>query len=313
MRYEDIVKGVIAGTIEIDDCGHVCNDLKAELIRRYEHTLEYANGAGDGTWDKDGRDPDKDWDADMRAHYQRMLDFESSDEWGIGFHDENYCFGCGERLSLVLSEDKTKLQPRRYWGGNDHVILPEDHRCEFADRDCETGVITVKKTLVFTNFFRCDDAPEAEQYHDEWSLNCLRGRHNITRFKNEKQNIAYGQHHVGSIGVYVHPEKQSIILASPYLGEYKAEQMDLTDEEWDALDWDELNTIEGHKLVGHSICCDVWRWEAGCKDQLGPLYDELVETSRDRVEVDVEPGEYKFTHYWMGREDVDVVARFEKV
>jgi hypothetical protein len=132
-------------------------------------------------------------------------------------------------------------------------------------------------------------------------------------YKMREQNIAYGQYCNGSIGVYVHPEKQSIILASPYLGEMKAERMDLTDEEWDALDWDELNTIEGHKLVGHSICCDVWRWEAGCKDQLGQLYDELVADSRDRVEVDVEPGEYKFTHYWMSREDVDVVARFEKV
>ena len=101
---------------------------------------------------------------------------------------------------------------------------------------------------------------------------------------------------------------------SPYIGERKAEE--LTEKEYDALtdaDWDKLNMVEGHKLVGE-ISTTVWRWEGADKDHLGDSYQKTLDANHvaDPVLVDVVNGKWKFTHYYRSNEHSDdVYARLQ--
>ncbi len=302
MKFREVAERVKSGEITLDECGHRTNATVERFVERYEQTLANSNGASDGKWNMDRRNGVKtieEVNADMRDFYKRRLDNDCEDEKTsycsfscLG--DGEYCFGCGEQLQWVLSGNKLML--KQYFDGNDLAIAPE---CEYAVIKPFTGSIQIQSRMIFANFFPGEDEPEGKRYSDEWSLNCLHGRKNIMDFKSKNLNVAYGQMGNMSIGIFVHPSKESIIIGDQNVGEHRSEGM--TDAEWEASDFDELSVIEDHKLIGR-IGLDVWRWEATDVKTLGDNYQQVLDNFRERcqevVEVDAAHGTWDFEHFY---------------
>ena len=327
MKTSEICQGVIDGTIEIDCCGHRCNDPKPRLVDWFNHTTEYANGKGDGGWNKEGRDDGKtveERDADMRAHYQRELDNEPGPDDPLSFMQmEIYCFSCGRTMKLVPRGNKLELRhwfdpeaPSERWGKGAHAV--DEGRCAYEDEPPYGGEIEIKSSLVVGNFFvgLKDDCPEEEKYGHKYDLNCHRGQASISQWKRENQKIAYGQMTNTSIGIFVNDEGTSVIIGPAYLADTRAD--DLSEEEYDALtdeDWERLRTLEGHKQVGE-VSLSVWRWEASDKDNLGEHYQATLdaEHAENPVDIKVVPGTWRYTHYFAtGKHSDEIYARLEKV
>jgi len=324
MRYQDIGEKVRSGELPLDCCGHSINDSKERFLEHLDDQIANAAGAHDGKWNYDSRRDEKtpeEVDAGMRDFYQRMLDYdvEEGESLCICVH-EQYCFGCGDRFKWVYDGDCLRL---RYVYG-DVEILPKDHRCEYENPVPFTAELRVASRLIFANWFDFPDHTDEDEYKPHWSLNCLQGRHNITKFK-AAQNILYGQTTNSSFSVYINPERTSIIIASPYIGEQRAEKMaeeqNLTDEQYDALDWDELNTIDGHTKIGDEyVSMDVWRWEATDLATLGDEKYRLLKNGdgnrypKDTIELDVQHGIWQMEHFFDvirhgAREDDGTYAR----
>jgi hypothetical protein len=139
------------------------------------------------------------------------------------------------------------------------------------------------------------DCPKEEEHTQKWSLNHSAGIVNITKYKSEKQNIAYGQMGNMSVGIFAHPNKKSIIVGNAYQNE--------TDEE-NKIDY----VINEHKFLGR-ISLDVWRWEATDFNTLGQeTYNKVLKENkkyRGMVEVEVEHGVWLFECYYETRTSVD--------
>lgn len=302
MRYEDIAIAIREGRITIDNCGHCIHGTTEAFLDKYQRTLEMANGKNDGNWDTSGKTLDKDWDADMRRHYQRILDWDSEENDGmIGFENEEYCSGCGHRLRYVY-DDGDRLELCHYFdnGHKRHI-----GRCKFETSSPFVGKIKIASKLVISNFFLgFRDAPEGKGHTHEFDLCCTSGRRNIGNYK-LTQNIAFGQMSNMSIGVYVHPNSKSIIIGDPYLYDHKIEELleDIEDEDEQDRIYEEnktntdLTTIEGHKLVG-TVCLDVWRFEATDLITIQPHLAEIQERGCEMVELDVPHGDWKFEHLY---------------
>jgi hypothetical protein len=298
MKFREICEHVKAGRWRLDFCGHRCNGNRRQFVEGYEEDVAYAAGANDGNWqpDKDGKRTQAEIDAGMREFYQRRLDVECQPgEMIYSFVcPEEYCFGCGKRLHWVVGKNRLRLQG--YWDRqkNDHVIAKG--RCPYAKPQPTTGVITVRSRLIFANFFpSIEDSDEKDKYTDDWSLNCLHGRANITRYKAE-HNIAYGQMGNMSCGVFVNDARTSIILGDPYIADRLME--DMGEAEQDAADYDALSVIEGHHLVG-KISLRVWRWEATDFETIKDSYQDMLGVQDDPpVELEVPHGSWEFVHYY---------------
>lgn len=287
MKMSEICQGVIDGTIEIDCCGHRCNDPKEKLLDWFSHTTEYANGNGD---------------ADTRACYQCELDNEPGPDQPLSlFQMENYCFSCGKRLKLIYRGGKLELRhwydpdaPNKRWGKGNHAI--QESQCEFENDPPYGGEIEIKSSLVIGCFFVGleDDCPEDEQYGDKYDLNCHGGRMARSKWKLENQKVAYGQMTNTSIGIYVNTEGTSVIIGPAWLDDTR---------------------IQDHELVG-TVSLSVWRWEASDKDNLGEHYQKTIDAEHvdNPVDIKVVPGTWKYTHYFRSGEHSDeIYARLEKV
>jgi len=297
MTYQEIMASVESGTIIVDNYGHSTNPLMERLMERYHRAIDYSKGAGDGTWASCTNNVDwttEEWNIKMRDHFQRQLDAEY--EIGEDMFDmpEIYCFHCANTMQWVFDGDRISL--RKYWDGDKHVITKG--RCILEFPTPMVTKITTGGHLVFTNFFRCDDSPEGKKYIPEYDLNSINGRRNIAEYKAKTHNIAYGQMSNMSVGVFINNSGDSIIIGNPYIGDYILEAM--TEEEYEKNKdrYEEFSIIDGHKLVG-TICLDVWRWEAGDRDSLGPLLKELESRGyTDIVRIECQPGEWEVTHYF---------------
>lgn len=296
MKFRDIMEKVKAKEISLDDRGHrLSSRTRDRLIAQYDRMVAFAGGAHDGKWTLHDREDGATTDARMRKHFARKLDKDSDEDDGVLFQcdDGEYCDGCGRTLRWVL--DGRQLTLRHYFDGDDFQMYPPEFRCRFAVPRPTRGRIKVAGTLIFANIFRhVEDCPPEEKYKQPWSLNHHLGRENITRYR-AGQNVAYGQMGNMSIGVFVHPDKKSIIVGDKYVADRRMEEM--TEGEADKADYEALSVIDGHRLVG-GVSLEVWRWEATDLNTLGESRYRKMKKEKNIVEVAVPHGEWEFIHYY---------------
>jgi hypothetical protein len=292
MNIRELCEKVRSEEITLNEAGHRTNCSRIELLKRYDDYLALAAGRNDGCWSQQAGETTEQVNAQMREHYQRILDMEIKQEDPLLLIDRDCCFGCGERLYWVLTGNQ--LQLRNFYDGNNFVNHPVDYVCPFQTPQPTRGEIKITSRLLFSNYFReIEDAPEGQRYDNEWSLNHLAGRKRITEYK-AAQNVAYGQMGNMSIGVYVNQAKTSIIIGPSY---HPAEMGDYdSDEEYEAAM--QVAVFPGYEKVGE-ICLAVWRWEATDLNTLGDAaYAALLDEGRDVVELDVPHGVWTFEHHY---------------
>lgn len=306
MRFQDLCEKIKSGEIKLDLFGHKPHG--PGLIEGYERTLVNANGAGDGKWSSSGASShgktEAEWDAQMRLHFQRKLDNEIAEgEMICWVCDNNPCGACAKRLYYILQGDTLRLCARFGATHKDPDII-ETSPCEYATPKITQGEIKIASNMVFANFFRSiEDHPEG--YQEEYNINYDIGIANVTKYKAER-NVAYGQMSNMSVGVFVHPEKKSIIIGDPYIADHRIDEIldpiedeAERDKKYEELDHSQFEDIDGHKLVG-TICCDVWRWEATDMLTVGEEVAKVraKEDWRDVIELEVPHGIWQFEHYF---------------
>jgi hypothetical protein len=290
----EIGRLVKSGEILFDTCGHDVRG-KEEFLRYYDDTVANGNGAKDGHWNKEGKMDGID-DARMREHFNRKLDWEIEFEESIDSDTDwkQVCRGCGDQLGLVYSEGRIALReyydPTANGVTGDFKSHPLDYRCAFERHATISGTINVDSPLIFANIFReFPDTPEGQKYKRGWDLSSRKGRSNITKHKSEVHNVAWGQMTNTSIGIYVHPDNNSVIIGEP------------SPEEQDDYEEGEDTAIEGHEFKG-DISLGVWRWEAA---PLSVVKDCLKEASKyhGHVQVEAKHGIWDFEHYYDPEDD----------
>lgn len=312
MRLGDLLAGLRDGTVTLDFCGHWItteNRIKEDLLERYDDTVALANGSNDGKWSVSDGETVEESDASMRDFYTRLLNREI--EEGVRTNifpsaESENCQCCGRRLMWILEDKVLYLRGEYYKVDGDRrewVDQPSGHMCSSPDREeaeIIRGEISVNSNLLISNFFNSvEDTPEGKKYDQEYNLCLLYGVKNISRYKQE-HNIAYGQMGNMSIGVFLHPSKKSIILGNPWIADRRMESEDYDyDEETYDEDYKNLSVIDGHHLVGE-VCLDVWRWEATDLDTAKEEYQEIKDSHRDLVELEVPHGTWEFVHYGHG-------------
>lgn len=301
MKFREMMDKIRAGEITLELAGHKVNGTKEQLLKKFDRDVAKSNGSNDGKWNYDKGENREETDKRMREHIKMKLDFEVNEDELLFMSDSETCFGCGERLHFVLTGNVLQLRSwfdreykapdRRYVG--DWVNYPIDFVCPYATPKPTNGKINVNSRLIFVNFFRLDkdgvlDCPKEEEHTQKWSLNHTAGIANITQYKSEHQNIAYGQMGNMSVGIFAHPNKKSIIVGNAYQDEDEEEN----DKEY---------AINGHKFLGR-ISLDVWRWEATDFNTLGQeTYNKVLKENkkyRGIVEVEVDHGVWLFECYY---------------
>lgn len=296
MKVRDICEKVERGDIVLVCAGHQYNDHLKRFINEYKTKLANSLGAADGKWEN-SRNEDIDLiNLRMRNFYSNLLDLEVQENESLSYSMEPIkCFGCGQSLSWVLSGNS--LIPRQYYKIRSGKVVYKQHsagyRCPYEDPKPLTGEIEINSKMIFSNYFRgFEDCPDRFKYTDEWSLNFLIGRENITKYKAER-NIAYGQMENMSIGVYVNKERTSIIIGPSY-----------NPSEWDDYESEEdyekackEPIFENYELIG-TISCGVWRWECSDLNTVKNDYQIILDEGLDLVEIDVPYGKWAFEHYY---------------
>ena len=291
MLYKEMMEKVIKGEIVIDLMGHATNHTYERFLKSYHELIENANGKKDGVWTPLSEKTMEETNLQMRKHFQRELDYKIEAGQSIYPIENVYCFGCGKLLRWTYDDGKLRLNCFY----NSKNFVTHEHQCEYENPKPFQGEIQVDSTLVFANIFReFKDSPKEQEYTEAWSLNCFSGREKITKHR-AKQNVAYGQMGNMSVGIYVSPNKKSIIVGDPYIADRLGENM--TDEEFLKAE-PELSKIDGHKFVGR-ISLAVWRWEATPINNIGKdTIKKIKEDYGDVVKVKVPLGVWEFTHFY---------------
>lgn len=310
MKFSEICEKIRSGEFTIDQCGHTTNDLKRNVIERYERMVANAAGANDGKWgsitEGKAEDPEK-VNAEMRSFYQRDLDREfkpadltEEDDRRIDyvFHCEDYCFSCGETLHYSFNgnglslnirfNNNKKIKDEKYgklFGGYGAF---EFYNCEYQNREALSLNIQTTGKLIFANWFPefSDDCPEGKKYTTEYSLNSLRGRINIAEWKAKNQNIFYTQ--VGSCGctnIWINKPRNHGFITVGYLE-----------------DDEEVEFLKDYKCVGRTDVA-VWRVEVAdySKVDLNELKKrdwKINGAHSDVTAIKVPKGEWKFTSHY---------------
>lgn len=292
MNFNEMCLGVKSSKITLDYAGHTCNDVKDLILEDHQRTIDGAAGKFDGTWNNEVSD------ASMREFFQKNLNYKITPEEKIFLIPETFCFHCGEKLRFVLEDNVLALRSRWIDDPNARFGVraknhPKEYRCPFEKPHPFCGEINVEQTLVFANFFDFPDSTEEDKYSNEWSLNAIAGRYKRAEYKCKNHNVAYGQMSNMSIGIYFNKNKNEIIVGPAY---HPADFADLTDEEYEAAI--KKPAFEGFKLI-NTISLDVWRWEATDLKTLGKEnYNKLKKLGKDLVKLKVNPGIWKFEHYF---------------
>lgn len=315
MKVSEILEKIISGEMVLETAGHEAYAMNKEVvINSYKRCLEFANGKGDGTWNKHNKKGDLvTSDERMREHYQDKLDMEIEEDEPI------VCsiFNSTERLFWTLTGNK--LQVRTYLSNkkehreNPFVNHPIDYVCPYSVHKPNFGEITVKSKLLISNFFRkFSDEPEGEKYSQKYSLSSLSGQEAITAYKATHHNVAFGQMSNMSIGVFINKAKDSIIIGP---GFHPAEMKDYDNDE-DYYEEIKKPIFEGYELVG-TISLGVWRWEATDLNTLGKEEYKELKNKTEVIELDVPHGTWSFQHnfnfdkYEDGSEENLVYAKLE--
>jgi hypothetical protein len=304
MNFHDLIRLYNEGTLKINFNGHFLADTDpvyhAKAVKRiferltgtYNHLIEYANGKGDGTWNRDKRDNDRtdeQWNADMREHYNRDLVRDFS-KWSLRGGDLR-CDACGCPL-YIWSTGPDSVEIRDSWD-IEAPITP----CAFPDIIPYGGTINITSDMVVGNYFRgvdndfIADCPEDEKWEDEWSLNYYGGCRKRTEWKAANQNIAYGQMGNMSICVYMKKDGSRVIISDS--GWYDSGEDCSAPKGID---------VKNYIQYGH-ISLAVWRYEVTDMNTLGvtdfaKFQDEQSEEYVDVHAIPVKHGKWKFTHYF---------------
>lgn len=185
---------------------------------------------------------------------------------------------CGEYYNLGLLDSNTITVFKKDYS---------DSNCVFID-----GIPPIEQTfdfqneLIFTNAFRGDDnrylledCPEGMKYSKEYDLCTESGIINITKYKNETQNVLFAQ--MGNMGMSIYRNKKQnhIIIGTSYLEEYPETEKYLNDNDFEDLGY---------------ICLDVWRFEAS---DIKTLKKHNYVKKENDVNIKISSGKWKFTHY----------------
>jgi hypothetical protein len=333
MKFREIAEKIKSGEMSFNFCGHLMSEYFQErFLEIYQDTIDGSLGKHDGKWKNSVRiergETMEDVNRSMREHYARTLDCdveEGEPFWG-GMDNDAECHGCGKRLKWVLNGNTLAFRCYYDHDANNFVQHPANYVCPYATPRPFKGEIKVASKLIFVNFFKEDDdykfkdCPEDKEHTSEWSVGAIIGRENITAHK-AAQNVAYGQMTNTSVGIYLHPNKKSVIVGDLYVADRRIEAMPdevtekMTSAEYKKME-KELSVIEGHKLVGRVGLC-VWRWEATDLKTLGAKsykeHKELKKEHRDMVELTVKHGVWQFEHYFDSHtapDDMSVYSRF---
>ncbi len=322
MNLPQIYDGLTAGTMTFNLYGHLPARALERLLQAIQRDIKGAAGGLDGKWNMDRNDKKtmEELNADMRDFFQRAIsrEYRPGELMLWTDHPEYECQGCGVHMKLVCVNDN-EIALKGYYDrkANDFVQHEAGFLCPFRDPKPTTGSIKIPSGIfVFGNFFNhIDDAPEGKRYGDIYELSSRQGRQAITDFKAEN-GIAYGQTTNTSVGVYVHPNKDSILIAETYLADGYFEN--LSDEEYKALSTadkkrlkKELSEPEGHKLKGQ-FSCGVWRWEGtDSKNVPQASLDLLVEQCNPAIKVKVKKGRWQFEHQHELPRDQHIWARLK--
>jgi len=299
MRFQDIAVKVKNGDITFDFYGHDVSFFRECFEDYFDDLVKYAGGFGDGKWQSNINKTVEEVNHLMREYYQRKLDHEINEGDIIITDSSEKCHGCGEMLYLMLGSDKLILCG--FYDNKINDFNKQQNRCPYENHKSFVGEIKITSKLIFANFFKnVDDTPDCCKYENDWSLNTLIGRNNITNYKCTK-NVAFGQMSNMSIGIYVNDNRDSIIVGpSTHPCEYEDYE---SDEDYIAACSNPV--FDGYKLVGH-ITLDIWRWEATDINTIGEEnYHQLVDDNKCRglVEIDVQHGIWKFEHFYDGIKD----------
>lgn len=270
MKFSDICKKIKSDEFTIDNCGHNCNDLKEHLLDYYNRHVEYANGAGDGKWNK-SNDKNKVSDKEMREFYRRDLDRDYNIpkiserlDWISQF--ESFCFACGENVhftfngkgisaNVVFDREAINKNIKHKWLRKGQFVIK--NQCDYAKLPPLTVEIDISDKLVFANWFPDfqGDCPKEDEFTTPYSLNAVRGRINIAKWKAANQNIAYTQ--VGGCGrtaIWMNKERNKGYITSGYFGE--------SDEFWNEEKKKYMlpSFLKGFEEVGNTDV-SVWRVE----------------------------------------------------
>ena len=307
------------------------------------------------------------------AYHRKQIHFLRTEaikkNYAVDWSDMFYCGTCGEKYTFRL-KDKNGfvVGPRGSQIGRGEF----DSFCKFADgcKAMTTEVDVPNGQLVFANFFQDEKPyeifekyPESysckpqdnrpgkveifdpkDKWGEEFSLNSYNGIANRMQWLANTFNVLYAQTGNMSLGIFVSPSKDEIIMANAYyeddLYEFinalndgksveEANECARNSEYSQKYGWKNIHqeSLEWYveyiikkkfKFVG-GICCEMWRWMAADKTILEkheiphtPKQKIMVEgrertLSEDIHVVEVIPGRWKLTHYYGTDEHSDVI------
>jgi len=314
MKLDDLANGLKDGSIKILG-NHRTNPLADRIDRDIKRNADMFEKY------KDKKD---------RASMLSMIKENGEIRFGnyIGMGTEMYCFDCGKNMYVIPLDEKTVAycDPTEYWeladrsGTKYDFVLKHEHVKDCAavslrsqkkivsEIELETGA------LVFCNHFGEKpilDSPEKEEYHDEWNLNSVLGRNNITQYL-AKQNVGYGQMGNMSVTVYSNPEDEILIaehdpedriedLTAALAGEYGKNTEERTKEMTEDLakykEFEELIKSGKYERRGE-VNCRVWRWMCADDAHVKRVKAKPSNEGEKAVRFKVKPGRYVIEHYY---------------
>lgn len=323
MNFHDLIKRINEKTIEIDFQGHLAvNHLGTDIEKNpyfkrafeeineyYEDTNNMANGGNDGNWNKDGKEEDntpekiKEWDLRMRAHYQYNLGmFKTKNGFDLSwrFYDGINCYYCGSKLFWFYNPEK------------DNIVISDTYKTENIFRECKhqidgptKGIINIDSDFIIANWFKekQEDAPEGKKYSNEYGINYPYGRKNVTKWKVQNQNVAYGQMGNMSLAVYLNKTKDHIVLCCSYIEDLEEDEQIF------------YKFLEAYDHIG-DISLSIWRWEATDIKTLGITDVKSYEKDKGYNEFYIFPikhGKWEFIHYYDYDQDSKIYAEFKLI
>ena len=293
MKLHEIADRLMEGKMTIDTRGHLTNPVNHELIiRRIIENLRSL------------KEKYKEEEKDDKGYWDLLLNWEH--ETGDVLHDtrEVYCFNCGQRSALVMVDENTLSLLDTMTTTDLHDKWKEKHgtlkgfkvhmdddipMCSVIDLvnsgkmsveiECPTGEI------VFQNYFKTDrlyDYPEdVNQYEDENSINCIKGRYSLMKTL-AKENVGYGQMGNMSVNVFKNDPGTEVLIG----GDYYYDKDD-QEHEFNGNNFDHFPQYKGFKNLG-SISLSVWRWQCADKQVLIDANEPLPEEHSAHSWSDVE-------------------------
>lgn len=184
------------------------------------------------------------------------------------------CQRCGRSFGYAVEDGK--IVPGRLISDIGYLYdnpVTEVYPCRYQSLKPYGSTIEIKDAIVFRNVFRGYDE---DRYDDGYVryLESYAGRVKLAKKRASIDNVAYGQLDFGGFYVFVHPQKDSILIAG-----------------WEEDEnGNDIVERDGHILRGE-VEGGVWRWEATSRENVLPIDQE------DTLEIECNSGKWEFTTY----------------